>query len=375
MAVQARSLTRRFNFNGILIGLSVAGILLAVLPIAAAIVSGVTGRAGPQTAYASAPAGQYAVIAQSGIESDTILVTPVHDPSASMEIASVPHLDGFYTRGAVAPDGRTAALIVVDGGTPAEPTASLVIVNLESGETAKVAHEIDTLQAPLWTPDSGTVIVTRGGDNAPGTITLLAVPADGGPEVALQSMGGVLGVYPVGHDSLGRLVTVVIDGEGSTAYRDGAEPVHLGPSITRDWELNADGSAIAYVETNLQQGARYLPRVTSLVGESGGVSAQSLALEANIQALGASWDPSSNEPVFGSEPGTGIESGSVLAQSVASDGFDVPLGYSTDGSYLAVQHWDGESFSRPGDLSIEIVSGEGRVRLDSATEFLGWAAR
>ncbi len=374
MAVQTRSLARRFNFNGILIGLSVAGILLAVLPIAAAIISGVAGNTGPKTAYASAPAGQYAVIARSGIEADTILVAPVHDPSAVIEIASVPHLDGFYTRGAVAPDGRTAALVVVDGGTPAEPTGSLVRVDLESGATQTIATDIDTLQSPLWTPDSGAVVVTRGGDHAPGTITLLSVPANGGGESALQTMGGVLGLYPVGYDNLGRLVTVVIDGEGSTVYRDGGEPVHLGPSITRDWELNPDGSAIAYVETNLQQGARYIPRVTSLAGETGGVAAQSLAFASNAQALGASWDPASNAPVFGSEPGTGI-AGSVLAQSVAADGFDVPLGYSTDGKFLAVQHWDGESFTRPGDVSIEIVSGEGRVSLDSATEFLGWAAR
>lgn len=375
MAVQTRSLTRRLNFNGILIGLTVAGIFLAVLPIAAAIISGVTGRTGPSTAYASAPAGQYAVVAQSGIEADTILVAPVHDPSAVIEIASVPHMEGFYTRGAVAPDGRSAALIVVDGGTPAAPTASLVRVDLETGESAVLAREIDSLQSPVWAPDSSSVVVTRGGDQAPGTITLLSVPANGGAEAALQFVGGVLGLYPVGFDSLGRLVTVVIDGEGSTAYRNGAEPVHLGPSITRDWELNADGSAIAYVETNLQQGARYLPRVTSLVGEPGGVSAQSMALMSNEQALGASWNPASNAPVFGTEPGTGGESGSVLAQSMTADGFDVPIGYSADGRFLAVQHWNGESFTRPGDVSIELVSSDGRVRLDSATEFLGWAAR
>ena len=380
MAIQARSFTRRFhlrfNTNSVLIGLSVVGMLLAGLPIAAAVISGITGR-GPvaSTAYASAPTGQYAVVAQSGVEADTILVAPVYDPDAVIEIASIPHLEGFYTRGAVAPDGRSAALIVVDGGTPAAPTASLVLVNLETGETRSLASSIDTLQSPAWSPDSASVVVTRGGDLAPGTITLLSVPVSGSGEVPLQSMGGVLGVYPVGYDSAGRLVTVVIDGEGSTVYRDGANPVSLGPSITRDWELNADGSAIAYVETNLDQGARYLPRVTSLLESGGVVTAQSLALATDGQALGTTWAPGSNQPVFGVEPGMAPLAGGVMAQTAAAGGFDVPIAYSSDGKFLAVQHWDGESFDRPGSVSIEIVSEEGRVSLDSATEFLGWAAR
>lgn len=376
MAVQTRSFTKRFNVNGALVALSVVGMLLAGLPIAAAVVSGLTGQgSGPATAYASAPAGQYAVVAQSGLSADTIFIAPVNDPSAVMEIATVPHLDGFYTRGAVSPDGRLLSLIVVDGGTPVAPTASLVVINLETGGSRVVAAQVDTLQSPVWSPDSTFVVATRGGDSAPGTITVLSIPATGSGETAIQTMSGVLGVYPVGYDSIGRLVTVVIDGDGSTVYRDGAHAVHLGNAITRDWELNADGTAIAFVETNLDAGARYLPRVVELEGANAAVTAQALALDTGAQALGSAWRPGAVQPEFGVEPNSPLQGG-VSAQTLAgSGGFDVPLGYSRDGRYLAVQHWNGDSFSRPGDVSIEIVSEEGRVVLDSATEFLGWAAR
>ena len=104
--------------------------------------------------------------------------------------------------------------------------------------------------------------------------------------------------------------------------------------------LSPDRTQLAFVEANLSQGLRYLPRVVTIAG--GGVSAAAV-LPAR-QALGATWPPAGAVPQFGLEP-SGTRGG-VSAQS--GSGFDVPLGYSRDGSALAVRHWSGASFAEAG---------------------------
>ena len=68
---------------------------------------------------------------------------------------------------------------------------------------------------------------------------------------------------------------------------------------------------------------------------------------ADVPALGAAWNPVTGSVEFGIEPGGASEGVSVQALR-DSAGFDVPLGFAPDGSALAVTHWSGEDFTRPG---------------------------
>ena len=375
MAVSTGKLRRRIRLNAVLVGVSIVTALLAGLPIAAAILDSALGN-GPRTAtaFASAPGGHYAVYTNAGVDADEIVVAPSENPSDAMVVATIERLPGYTSRGTVSPDGKKLALVTVDSGTPSQPVASLQVLNLETGELTRAASEIDHLQTPLWTADSKGVLVTRGGDNAPGAVTVYRADSAGDGESLVRRHEAVLGVYPVAFDPEGRLVTVVIDGEGSHVFRDGTQVRSISPYITRDWDLSPDGTALAFVETNLADGTRYLPKVAGL---DAGSHAMAQSVASGVQALGAAWAPGDSQgPAFGYEPSAPAgASGGVLAQTLGEDGFDVPLAYSNDGSALAVQHWTGSEFSRPGQASIEIVTGDGRAALPDATRFYGWAAR
>ncbi|MDZ7726715.1 MAG: hypothetical protein U5Q44_00170 [Dehalococcoidia bacterium] len=372
MAVNRSAVTRRLRLPNILVALSLAGAMLAILPIAAGIMTEVFGTGSHSTAFASAPSGDYAVYIDAGEEADQVMVAPADNPEDAMPIAEVGHLPGFSVRGAVSPDGTRAAVVAVEAGTPARPGASLLVVDLESGEVVRAATGVDHLQQPAWTPDGDAVVVTRGGDSAPGPVTVLRVDAAGnGEEVVLREYDSVLGVYPVGFDGEGGLVSVVITDEGSMAHRDGEPVTRLSSSITRDWALSPDGERLAFVETS--PGSAYTPRVASLDGSQSAALAQS-GLPG--QALGATWSPDGN-PAFGFEPDASaeqVEGQGVLGQSLG-DGFDVPLGYSKSGDAAAVRHWSGDNFDSPGDVTFQVVTETGRADLPGATGFLGWAAR
>jgi hypothetical protein len=261
----------------------------------------------------------------------------------------------------VSPSGTLLALVVAEAGTPAAPEGSLIVVNLETGQRTRVASAIDYLQDPVWTPDSGGVLVVREGEAG---ISLLRANAGGGSTTTVHTYQAT-GVYPVAYTPDDELVTVILDGRGSTALLDGEERVLLSPAITRDWALSPDGTQLGFIETDLSSGVNYLPRTVSL----GEANVSALAASSDVQALGVAWAPSSGEPSFGFEPGG---TGGVLAQS---SGFDVPLAYSADGSALAVSHWTGAGFDQPGTARFELLTPSGRIELAGATRFFGWSAR
>lgn len=367
MTVSARITPSHLPVQRLLIALGVLVGVLALAPVVAGITNAIFSDAAPRTAFASAPAGEYIVFSDAAETTDTILVAPADDPSAATPIAQVDHLAGYISRGAVAPNGRLLAVVAADAGTVAAPGASLLVVELETGAVTRVATAVDHLQTPLWTPDSTGIVVVQGADS--GKLLLLQISAIDGTATELQRFDGVLGVYPVGYDPENRLVSVVIDGSGSQVYRDGAALRALGSSITRDWQLSPDGTQLAYIETNVDGGLQYIPRLISLV--PGLVEAQSLAsLEG--QALGVAWAPGAQAPVFGVEPAAPAN-GSVAAQSLA--GFDIPVGYSPTGQSLIVQRWTGSSFADAGDASFEVVTESGRAALPGASRILGWAGR
>lgn len=359
---------RRAHLHRWVIGLTVAAMVIAVLPVAAVLVTGVPGD-GRHTAFAAAPSGAYVVIAHSEDDYDIISVIGAEDASFAEEIARIAHLPGYASTGAVSPDGALLALAVVDQGTLARPRASLVVVDLETAEAVWLLSGIDAHQRPVWSIDGSSVVVVRSTSGPAGTtVDVLQAPVDGGAPATLLTASQVLGVYPVGFDPDGALVSVRIDGDGSTALR-GEKPVaRLSPFITRDWSLSADGQQIAFIVVDQSSGLRYTPSVASLSDVGLAVAAQSMGHA--TEALGTAWAPGAGTATFGHEPAAGA---GVSAQSAG--GFDVPLAYSPDGASLAVRHWTGSSFADPGRPSFQVVTTGGRVTLSEVSRFYGWAER
>ncbi|HCU99955.1 MAG TPA: hypothetical protein DGL25_02040 [Dehalococcoidia bacterium] len=321
----------------------------------------------PQTAFARAPSGQYAVVARNTGDNTIVTVVGADKSDSPIEIATVPHLNGFSARGEVSPSGLHVALVTPDSISHGRPIAALVTLNLETGELRRIAEGLDPLQNPLLRTDSTAIVVTRNASNTTGipVVQVIEVTLDG-TETVLETHTGAGLVAPIGFDMEGRLLTIKLDSRGSTLTRAGTEIRWLSTHITRDWSLSPDGSRLAFVEANTWRGLRYLPRIASIEG-NGGVTAASTS---NRQALGTTWKPSGS-PLFGNEPYAPL--GGVRAQ--AESGFDVPLEYSWDGSSLAVHHWSGNSFDNPGTPRLEVVSRFGRKQLNGFTRFYGWSAR
>lgn len=354
----------------LIVGISLLGALVAIAPIVGAVFGLGTPTARPSTAFASAPAGNYAVVSRNEGAVDVISVVWAENPSAATEIARVPHLDGFTSTGAVSPDGKRVALVTVDAGSAARPGASLIFVNLETGELFRGAINVEPMQQPAWTPDGTAAVVTRA---TPDGIDVVQVSLEAS-ETVLSSHSETLGVYPLGFDAAGTLLQVVIDGRGSTVQAAGSDRAHLGPFITRDWELSPDGTQVAYIEVNTESGLQYFARTASL---GGGATVQSQALVADSAALGAAWNPTSGTATYGIEPGTsaGVQIQSLSSEEAATTGFDVPLEYSDDGELLAVTHWTGTTFEQPGLSTVQVVGPDGRWALGGGVRFLGWSAR
>mgnify|MGYP001419298843 CR=1 FL=1 len=335
MAVSTRHMTRHHDYSRLFIALAVLGGVIALAPIVAAIAGLGGAGVGARTAFASAPSGEYVVLGRN--------------------------------EGKV--DGKRLALVTVDGGSGSHPVASLNVIDMESGRIVRAAENVVPGQSPLWSADGGDLVFTRmpSGNESQGPIHLLRVSRDGDRERRLREFTSALGVYPVGYDSEGRLVTVILDAAGTSVDREGAERLPLSTNLTRDWKVSPDGLQIAFVDVDATAGVEYIARTARLDGRS------VESLSAQVSALGTAWNPATNDPSFGVEPGAGDPTGRI--QELSAAGFDVPLGYSASGKALTVNHWSGGSFDEPGRPQLQVIAGNSRVTYEDQTRFFGWSSR
>lgn len=375
VAVSLRTTSHKGHLQAGLIAATIVAAAAAVLPIVFAIAGGIAAPGSSGTAFATAPPGQYAVVSRTEGTEDIIAVAPLTDPANAREVTRVKHLNGFAATGAVSPDGRQLAVVAPDGGTAAHPFGSLLAIALESGKQTRLLSGIDPQQTPVWANDSASIVVTAPSIDSSGMpgVRFVSVAVSGGEQRTLYQPGPVLGAYAVGFDPAGRFVAVVIDGRGSTLVRAETELQLLSTQITRDWRLSPDGRQIAFIESDLNGGLHYVPRV-AVLGHPVTGEAQ---VASPGQALGTAWKPGSDVPTFGRED-SGTSAGSANAQVVAGPGhtgIDVPLGYSRDGRGLVVNHWSGSSFGAPGKVTLEVVADGARSSLAAYGKFLGWAQR
>ncbi len=361
-------------------------LMTALLIVACALIAlaGVIHRGGGKTAvaFASAPPGDYVIFAHADIHEDIIYAARADRLDSAIEIGRLAHLPQQAIRGSVSPDGKWLAAIVAVEGQPSNPRAALILLDLAAGTTTRLATDVDLLQTPAWNADSSGVLFSRSTRLVPGDeaglvgVTVAVASVDSGAERAVATADDVLGAYPVGFDAGGAAISIVIDGKGSSIWRDATPLLSISSQITRDWKLSPDGRQLAFIESNVQNGLRYLPKLVALDGSTSTSGAGSvLAASAGGQSLGVAWDPRASGATFGRDGGAVVPVGGVLSQSVGGSGFDVPLGFAPRASALAVQHWSGPNYTAPGQMEFQLVGPNGRATLADATRYFGWAAR
>lgn len=352
----------------------VAGVATALLLVAVFAGQFQRGPGGPvRRVFADAGPGYYAVAIRNEGSFDTIVAVNPDEPGTVREAATVPHLPGYTSFGAVSPAGDAVALIVADAGSQARPVASLYRAELATGVVTLLLADVDYLQQPVWSPDGASVLVSRSEQNdspAVGVAILRASASGTGAEEVIR-LHSVAAAYPVGFDTGANTLVVAIESRGSVLHRPGAEPLVLSPHITRDWRVSPDGTQLAFIETSLAAGLRYRLAVVDLVDDGSRVAAQSLPSQSERQQLGVAWPPSGALPLTAEEP----LAGQVRAASGPAAGFDVPLGFSPGGAHIVVEAWTGASFDSPGLGRLEIMGNGARLPLASANRFAGWVVR
>ena len=173
----------------------------------------------PETAY-------QLVYREFGATEDVIWRVLPADPTQRVELARIPHREGFGIKPSLSPDGtKLAYLSLPETARSAQSSeAEAFVMDLETKETEKVAEDVDLTFAPLWSPDgkllymrqltgpqflAADVIIVRaavppvGESTPPPTPTLepplTPVPTRPAVEEALRdSIGRVLSFIPVG---------------------------------------------------------------------------------------------------------------------------------------------------------------------------------
>lgn len=321
-------------------------------------------NAGGSPGLLSSADGPYLVGLQPGESADRVVAIARAGAGDIIEIAVLPHLPGYSARGRVSPDGRYLAAVLATSGTPAHPSAELLLVDLRDGSARPLAGYLPELQTPVWANDSRSVVVTR--QPREGTVEVVRVSLNGEEDLLFREEN-VLGIYPVGFAPDGALYSVRLDARGSTLLRDGVEAQTISPGITRDWSLSPDGRQFAFIELLPGPPPQYVGKVVPT--EPSAAIAQTAALLDGRQRLGVAWNPATGLPVFGVEPGPPADG--TAAQF--SPGIDRPILFAPDGSTLAVEHWDGATFEAPGRPQMQVIRAGVRTSIP-VTRVFGWSA-
>lgn len=357
--------------------------LVAVVALGAAFATLLrAGEAEPERATTRGPT---LVFAEFGPAADEILIAPADDPEATIPIQTVPHAEGWGLN--PAPQmvgGRTAYTVLPPNVTPSRNSpAELWLLDVETGLGTRLARDADLLAAPVLRQDGAVLAYRR--TEASGAQSLLRVDLETRARRVLHTDPSSFGLFPVGFDEQGALLFTRLSALGTDLVRvsEGATAellFHASDEIARDWTVAPDGDAVAFVVPLLQaERIVHQAQIASLGARSPTIAAPAEAL------LGEQYSPrwrSDGALAIGREAvGDGGAAPIVLRASTETplsappSGFDVPLGWSVGGAFLAVRHFSGSNSRDPGSETLVVLGRDGgRALVPTNTEltFLGW---
>ena len=380
--------------------------LRATLPLAAAaVVAGLLfgfwrlagGMAGDPVALlfpdgapaASEPAG--ILINEFGIEADTLWVAPGDKPTQRQVVAEVPHAAHYGIYATLSPDSRHIAYTALSPGlrdATADSPAEVWVMGVDGAYPRLLAEDADLLVAPVWAPDSASLVFRRSRtwENAAGEFQLVSMSL-AGSETAL--IGTQAALFPVGFSPDGEwLYYTQLSAAGTELGQVPAEGgasssvAHLGDDFTRDWHLSPDASRLAFLAPQESQAGTVLQ---AMVLDLDGKLQLGPALPESdhpVQEFNPIWHPRDGDLTLGrlalgerSAPAIRVDSSGVQSLEPPSRGFDVPLAWSPDGDTLALRTFQGDLRSGVSPWRLVLVDGEGQrreVTTESEISFVGW---
>jgi Tol biopolymer transport system component len=340
--------------------------------------------------------GQRLLVSEFGDRADTIVALDPNDAAGERStIATVEHASGYGIFATLSPDGQAIAYTALPSDTakpgPAAPaTAAIVDVN---GNVTPLANDVDLLIAPVWSPDSASIVVRKNtpAPDAAGSFDLLLLGRDGSR--ATMTTWTTASVFPIAFAPDGtKLYFAALNNAGTDLYSiapDGTSETkiaHLSDQIARDWRLSPDGATLAYSVAESGATPTIIAKTLDLAT---GVATDAMA-PADLQAgppstgvargeLNPAWRSNSELTIASLNldgGGNAIAIGAAGAAAITAndDRIDLPLGWSPDGTTLAVRAVDGKTPSEASTSHVELVHNGTRERVSESADvqIVGW---
>lgn len=334
------------------------------------------------------------IYSEFGRTSDTVWSAPADDPARRSKLTTIDHAPEYGAAVALSPDGMRIAYVALpaSGAAAIDAPAELWVMDRDGRNRERLAGDADLPVAPVWAAD-GLSIVFRRSDNsdAAGHFRLVRVTTDGDETTLVDSTDGLL---PAGFAPDGSLYFIRLSPAGTdlgVVYASGgvmSNVAHLSDDFARDWHLSPDGTRLAYLSPR-QNGddVTYGAVVLNLSPSAAMTNELRAAVVPSDQ--GDEFNPiwrtdgavtvghlSSNSADGASGILTASSNGAVVnAAAAPSQGFDVPLAWSSDSGYLAARYYEGNTVTNPGRSWLAVVGADGKrqtVSSNSDVEVLGW---
>ena len=341
--------------------------------------------------------GQRLIISEFGDKTDTIVaVDPADVSGARTQLATIDHATGFGVFPVLSPDGKTIAYTALSPGEPRpspDTPAHAAIIDAD-GTVTSLADDVDLLIAPVWSPDSQSIVVRKNTplEGGAGSFELVLLGRDGS-RVTLSSWKSA-SAFPIAFAPDGsKLYFATLNNDGTDLYSVGAEGNgethlgHLSDQIARDWKLSPDGSRIAYSAAESGSHPAVIARTFDLasgaMSDAIGASGLEVGPTAGDVARGEfnpAWRSDgtltiSSLKIDGGSDALAISRGGAASSLVTNgSGIDLPLGWSPDGVTLAVRSVDGKAPNEASASHVELLRDGARERISDNADVLivGW---
>lgn len=339
------------------------------------------------------------VFAEFGGTEDLVYVATAADPDERTLVATVRHASGWAMTPSPTMSGTRIAFTALPAGSPPrrDAPAELWLLDVATGELERLARDADLLVPPVFDRD-GKFVVYRSSGEA-GTQTLVRVDLASRARRVIYELRTTFGVFPVGFDAAGSLLLARLSTQGTdieavaNATADDFVAggtdflLHASDEIARDWRLAPDGRSLSFVAPEvLAERVVHRLHVFDLGGTPSEVTPD--AEIAGTAALGEQFSPvwmaTGTSVTVGREAFPELSASAVtfslngedpLLLARPAQGFDVPLGWSADGRYLAARSFSGSTAQDAGIESLVLIARDGTRTLITAEReliFLGW---
>ena len=361
---------RRFQIAAAAAALAAAALALGVIAPPASSGSG----------DARVAAGPHLLVSIYGDDESTLWLVDPAEPSRRQALFPLAHAPGWAVAGAVSPAGGWMALLVVPRGARDPGTDTLLLLS-DGGPPRVVARGLDLRGGLAWSSDGEELFARRtlpaadgsrrfqlvafalgGGGDAPGERTLLERDDAGGLYPVGRAGDGPAYAVAVG---AGGSALITIDGRGATSERP------LSPGVTREWSLSPDGSRLAYTE---QRGTSLRVMLLDLDGPELRTAQATDGAATGGGSASPIWHPDGTLHAGHFAAGDGEIHTAGASGPAAGAGFELPMGWSPEGAYLALRTFGGAGPGDPGAQGLAVLGPDGasRALTDDGLHILGW---